>query len=119
MTADPVTPDRPDRSDQLDRSDRRRPSRLWWVAGLAIAALVVVVLAPLASSDPDGLERVASDQGFVDRAQDALYSLIPDYAIPGIDGNLSRILAGLVGIAIVFGLMLLLGRVLARRRTDR
>jgi hypothetical protein len=30
-------------------------SRLWWVAGLAIAILVVVMLAPLASGDPDGL----------------------------------------------------------------
>src|SRR5207253_1608486 len=44
---------------------RRRAGRLWWLAGLAIAALVVVILAPLASSDPDGLERVAQDHGFL------------------------------------------------------
>ena len=35
--------------------------------GIAIAALVVIVLAPLASPDPDGLERVAEDKGFLDR----------------------------------------------------
>ena len=95
---------------------RRRLGRWWWVVGLAIAAAVVIVLAPLASSDPDGLERVAGDQGFLESARDAVYSIIPDYTIPGIDGNLSTILAGLIGVVIVFGLMIVLGRVLARRR---
>ena len=95
---------------------RSRLGRWWWVVGLAIAAAVVVVLAPLASSDPDGLERVAGDQGFLETARDAVYSIIPDYTIPGIDGNLSTVLAGLIGVVIVFGLMVVLGRVLARRR---
>ena len=36
--------------------------------------------------------------------------------MPGIDGNLSTILAGLIGVVLVFGLMVVLGRVLARRR---
>ncbi len=40
---------------------RGRLGRWWWAVGLAIAAVVVVILAPLASSDPDGLERVAED----------------------------------------------------------
>ncbi len=95
----------------------RKRSRLWWVAGLAIAALVVVILAPLASSDPDGLERVAQDNGFIGAAQGAVYSLIPDYSVPGLDGNLSRVVAGLIGIAVVFAVMWLLGQVLARRRS--
>jgi hypothetical protein len=97
-------------------SGRSRPGRRWWIVGVAIAALIVIVLAPLASSDPDGLERVAADHGFVGQAQAALYSIIPDYTIPGIGGNLSTVLAGLVGIAIVFGLMVLLGRWLSRPR---
>jgi hypothetical protein len=101
-----------------DRAPRRRLGRFWWVAGLAIAALIVVVLAPLASADPDGLQRVAGDQGFLQSARDALYSIIPHYNVPGVDGNLSKILAGLIGIVIVFGLMVLVGRVLARRRTE-
>ena len=50
----------------------------------------MIVLAPLASSDPDGLERVAEDQGFLERARDAVYSIIPDYAVPGIDEPASR-----------------------------
>jgi hypothetical protein len=91
-------------------------SRYWWVVGLAVAALIVIVLAPLASPDPDGLERVAEDQGFLASARDALYSIIPDYTVPGVDGNLSTILAGLIGVGVVFGLMVLVGRLLVRRR---
>ena len=72
----------------------RRLGRYWWVAGLAIAAVIVIVLAPLASPDPDGLERVAQDNGFLANAQSTLYSIIPDYTVPGIDGNTSTILAG-------------------------
>ena len=94
-----------------------RSSRTWWLVGLAIAALVVIVFAPLASGDPDGLERVAEDQGFLGAALDAVYSIIPDYTIPGIDGNMSTILAGLIGVAIVFAVMVGFGRLLARRRS--
>jgi cobalt/nickel transport system permease protein len=91
--------------------------RLWWVVGLAIAVIVVMVLAPLASPDPDGLERVAGDTGFLAAAQDALYSILPDYTIPGIeDPVVSTIVSGLIGVAIVFGVAVFLGRLLARRK---
>jgi ABC-type Fe3+ transport system permease subunit len=94
-----------------------RGSRRWWIAGIAIAVLVVVLLAPLASSDPDGLERVAEDQGFIDRASNVVGGLLGDYAIPGIGNEtLSTILSGLLGIALVVGVLFLLGRLVARRR---
>lgn len=94
-----------------------RLRRHWWVAGLAIAALVVVILAPLASADPDGLEAVGGDLGFLANAREALFSIIPDYTVPGIDDPvISTIVAGLIGVAIVAGLMYLLGRSLARRK---
>ena len=96
---------------------RTRLGRRWWVAGIAIAALVVIVLAPLASSDPDGLERVATDHGFIGQAQNLIAGLLSGYEIPGIsDPRLSTILSGLLGVAIVAGVMFVLGRVLARRR---
>jgi hypothetical protein len=95
---------------------RRGIGRYWWLVGLAIAAIIVIVLAPLASPDPDGLERVAEDHGFLQSARDAIHSIIPDYTVPGVDGNLSTILAGLIGVAIVFLVMVVLGRLLARRR---
>ena len=94
-----------------------RLRRYWWAVGLGLVALIVVVLAPLASPDPDGLESVGEDLGFLETARDAVYSIIPDYAVPGIDDPvISTIVAGLIGVAIVAGLMYLLGRSLARRK---
>jgi uncharacterized protein (TIGR03382 family) len=91
--------------------------RYWWIAGLGIAILVVIILAPLASGDPDGLEWVAGEHGFLDTAQDAMYSIIPDYAFPGVeDPALSTILAGVVGVILVFLSMIGLGWLLRRRR---
>lgn len=94
--------------------------RRWWLAGLALAALIVILLAPFASPDPDGLERVAEDRGFLASAQDALYEILPDYTVPGVsDATLTTTLAGLIGVAVVFALMWGLGTLLARRRQDQ
>lgn len=72
--------------------------------GLAIAA-GAALLSPLASPSPDGLERVAEDTGFLARAQESLYQIMPDYTIPGVQSEtLSTILAGFVGLLIVFAL---------------
>ena len=96
---------------------RGRIGRWWWAVGIAIAALVVVVLAPLASSDPDGLERVAEDAGFIERATNFWGGLLSDYAIPGVDDpTVSTVLSGLLGVAIVVALVFVLGRVVARRK---
>jgi hypothetical protein len=89
--------------------------RRWWLVGLAIAAAVVVVLAPLASADPDGLERVATDQGFADRAEDPPFAVIADYVFPGLDGPAATIVAGLIGVVVVFAVIWLVGRLLVRR----
>ncbi len=90
--------------------------RYWWVAGLALAAVVVVILGPLASSDPDGLERVAIDAGFAEQGSGAAFEILPDYSVPGLgDGPLSLIAAGLIGVLVIFCATWLLGRVLARR----
>jgi hypothetical protein len=91
--------------------------RRWWVlGGLAIAALVVVVAAYLASGDPDGLERVAEDIGFIGAGQGSPFTVIADYVFPGVDGPMATILAGLLGVAVVFALVWLAGKALARRR---
>lgn len=92
-------------------------ARYWWVAGLAIAGIVAVLASAFASGDPDGLDSVAIEQGFEEAGQEPGFEILPDYTIPGLDGTQSTILAGAVGIAIVFVLMLLLGRLLARRRS--
>jgi hypothetical protein len=90
--------------------------RYWWLAGLLIAAAVVVVLAPLASSDPDGLERVAIDSGFAEQGTDAGFEILSGYSVPGLgDPTLSLVVAGLIGVALVFAAVWLLARILARR----
>ncbi len=91
--------------------------RSFVVAGMLIAAIVVVAASYLASGDPDGLERVAGQKGFDDAAESAPFDLIADYVFPGLDGPIATIVAGLVGIMVVFGLVWLVARGLARRRT--
>jgi hypothetical protein len=94
-----------------------RLGRRWWVAGIAIAILVVVLLAPRASSDPDGLNRVATDNGFIGQAENVFSGVLGGYRIPGIgDPAVSTIVSGLLGLAIILGLVFLIGRVLARRK---
>ncbi len=89
--------------------------RYWWVAGLLLA-LGVALISPLASPHPDGLERVAEDEGFLDQAEDAPYKIISDYFFPGIENEtLATILAGLVGTLLMFGLGYGLAWLLRRR----
>lgn len=72
-------------------------------AGLVLA-LIVVVFSPLASSHPDGLERVAEDHDFLDAAEGPIYEILPDYTIPVIDNEaMTTIVAGAVGVLIVAG----------------
>jgi len=76
-----------------------------------VVALAVTILSPLASSHPDGLERVAEDQGFIGRALDPFYEIIPDYLLPGISNEaISTILAGMIGVLLVAGVVYLLAR---------
>jgi cobalt/nickel transport system permease protein len=84
--------------------------RGWVYAGVALA-LLAAVLSPLASAYPDGLERVAADAGFLHRAQGAPFQVLPNYTIPLLGPTpLSTIVAGAVGVLVVFSLMILLAR---------
>ena len=77
-----------------------------WVFGLGIA-LILAVLSPLASANPDGLEWVAEQKGFLDAARGPIFNLIPDYIFPGVSNQaLAMILAGIFGTLIVFGVAL-------------
>jgi cobalt/nickel transport system permease protein len=91
--------------------------RGWVVAGILIA-LLVVLLSPLASGDPDGLERVAGDLGFLAAAQSAPYEILPDYSVPFLgETPLSTIVAGAIGALVAAGLLFLVGRRLQQRRS--
>lgn len=85
--------------------------------GLALAVALAFVVAPEASSQPDGLEKVAIDEGFIDGAEDHDLAGSPtaDYGVEGVDdARLSTGLAGVFGIAVTFvvagGLLLLVRR---------
>ncbi len=91
--------------------------RAVWLGGL-IVALALAVASPLASTNPDGLERVARQQGFLNLAQAPSYQIIPDYALPGVsDAALATILAGIIGTLIVFGVALAIAYARRNRRS--
>ena len=74
-------------------------------AGLAVAVALAFLVAPEASSEPDGLEKVAIDEGFVDGARDHDLADSPtaDYGVEGVDdARLSTGLAGVLGIGVTF-----------------
>jgi cobalt/nickel transport system permease protein len=84
--------------------------RGWILAGI-VATILVLSLSPLASSSPDGLERVAEDLGFLESGQSAPFEILPDYTIPFLgETGLSTIAAGLVGAVLLLGFLILLGR---------
>jgi cobalt/nickel transport system permease protein len=93
----------------------RSAAARWVLIVLAISGVVVAGAAFWASADPDGLERVAQDLGFIDSGQEPGFQILPDYTIPGLDGPGSTIVAGVVGMAVVLLLMYGLGKLLARR----
>jgi cobalt/nickel transport system permease protein len=104
------------RPDLLEPAREREKGGRGWVAGGAIAALVVVLLSPLASANPDGLERVAEDIGFLGRGRGATFEVIPNYTLPFLGTTpLSTIMAGLTGAAAVAALAIVLARALRRR----
>lgn len=91
--------------------------RVWWIVGLLIV-FAVVLLSPLASPWPDGLEKVAEEHGFLQRQAEPFYKIMPDYSVPGVAStSVGTILAGAVGVLIVFGISL--GAGFALRRRDR
>ena len=104
------------RPDLLKVGEAKPAGRGVWIAGL-IVAIAIAVASPLASSFPDGLEYVASQQGFLTNAQNAPFQIIPDYVLPGIENEaLATILAGVLGTLLVFGVAF--GIAFARRNKN-
>lgn len=79
--------------------------------GLGIA-VVLALLSPLAASDPDGLGRVAIDLGFDSRVVAPAFEIFPAYNVPFIsDGNVSGIVAMVIGTLLVFGFVFVVARI--------
>ncbi|MCE5208517.1 MAG: energy-coupling factor ABC transporter permease [Chloroflexi bacterium] len=89
------------------------------IIGGSLIALALAIISPIASSHPDGLEWVAEQHGFLETAREALYNIIPDYALPGISNPaLATILAGIIGVIIVFLVSYGVGRAEKRAKSQ-
>lgn len=85
-------------------ADRPRiGARAFALGGLITAMFFAVVVSQFAGSSPDGLERVAIDQGFAESGSDHAFSssVFADYATSGIGNeNLSLAVAGVCGVVL-------------------
>jgi cobalt/nickel transport system permease protein len=92
-----------------ENSASAKGSRGWVVAGVLIS-LAVVLLSPLASVNPDGLNRVATDLGFIHTAQ-ARTGPLAGYVAPFLQSvSLSKIASGAIGLTVVGVVIVLLGQ---------
>lgn len=89
-------------------------------AGLVVAGALAFFVSPGASTQPDGLERVAIDKGFDRQAKTHSLDDLPTagYGVKGVDDErLSTGVAGLIGVVLTFALGA--GLVLVVRRSRR
>jgi len=106
---------RPDLMYRAPASATPLPFRTLVGVGLVAALGVALLLSPLASSWPDGLERVAENLGFGEQAGALAPAPMPDYELPGIGLPwLSTAVAGglgtLICLAVAWGVTRLLAR---------
>lgn len=77
----------------------------------SLIALVLAVFSPMASSHPDGLEWVAENLNFLERAAAPSFNILPDYTMPGISSTaLATILAGIAGVILILAVAWILNR---------
>jgi PDGLE domain-containing protein len=88
--------------------------------GLVVALALAFFVSPQASDEPDGLNRVAIDEGFADReeAHDMEGSPLAGYGVEGVDDDrLGTGLSGVIGVTVTFAIVG--GGFLALRRLRR
>jgi hypothetical protein len=99
-------------------------NRAFLAAGLLVALLLAGLISYHASGSPDGLEKVAAEQGMDAQARDRALrdhalagSPFADYATKGVeDGRLAGGLAGVAGVLVTLGAGGALFFALGRRR---
>lgn len=100
---------------------RRGDGRRWWLVAAAVALVLAGAVSFYASADPDGLERVAEDEGFIDTVadHDLADSPLAGYGVEGVDDDRASVgLAGIVGVVVTLAVGAgLFG--LVRRRPER
>jgi cobalt/nickel transport protein len=96
------------------------------IVGIIAALIIAVFISPFASSSPDGLEKVAENFGFLEKAQNIVTDrvfLIPGYTFGAIDNPLWQgALAGLFGVLIIcaiFGIIFLIYKAATRNKSKQ
>ena len=97
----------------------RPTTRTFLLGGLLLAACLAMFVAPFASQAPDGLDSFAIRQHIPEPTpEQQVWQLAPlaDYQLPCVrHEGVSTAIAGLLGVALVFGAATLLAKLVARR----
>lgn len=116
ITASALTFIQQTRPDLMTLSPRSAQAGASWLGAGLLLALALALASPLASSQPDGLERVAQDHAFLEKAEPMPFSLLPDYTVPGVNSvGLTTIGAGAIGVLVLAGMGAGTARLTARR----
>jgi cobalt/nickel transport system permease protein len=108
------------RPDLIDQSTKVESQGSRWIAVGFVIALILAFASPLADPNPDGLERVAEDHGFLNAAQAPTYTILPDYTVPFIDNEIfTTIAAGIIGVIIVGGIGFGAAKLTGRSEVDQ
>lgn len=97
---------------------KRKALWLFVVGGLMIAFALAFFVSPYASTSPDGLNKVAADQGLDGSVHEHALdgSPVAGYAVKGVDdAKLSKGLSGIIGVTLTFGIGMVLFGLLVRR----
>jgi cobalt/nickel transport protein len=117
---------------------RKKGIYVFILAGLLVSVALALLVSPWASSAPDGLEKVAEDKGFIEKAEETdpawESAPIPDYAVPGLTREavdeetgevveeptkLATALAGFIGTVAIFLIAWGLALVLKKKTSEK
>jgi cobalt/nickel transport protein len=76
-------------------------NRKFYLTGFLVSVFLAGIVSFYASSSPDGLEKVASDIGFIDKAKEHTNAngVLADYGVKGVDNERASVgLAGIIGV---------------------
>jgi cobalt/nickel transport protein len=92
-------------------------NKKFYIGGLLVSLVLAGFVSFYASSNPDGLEKVAEEIGFIETAKDPATagSALADYGVAGVENERASVgVAGVIGVAatgaIATGLFIYLGK---------
>ena len=86
---------------------KRMSTLAFILIGIAAAVALVILVAPNANANPDGLEKVAAEQGIDNNVQDHDLAGGPfaDYGVSGVDNRYAGTwISGLLGVTVTFAI---------------